>query len=151
MLRKIAMESLKRGPQKNEFSQEHQFQNNVQPVFPNQPEMIPYENNEVPFQNGPFPALTNRPLRLPGPSHYMRPRFNNFGPRHPVRPFIQRGMPHHFPPQPVIPDFVPIPHVNPQFLSQQPPIQPQIFQPVNEFPMEYIPTPTVRLSPRSAE
>ncbi|KAL7027782.1 hypothetical protein ACKWTF_005579 [Chironomus riparius] len=148
MLRKIAMESLKRG-RENEFPQEHQFQN-VQPVFPNQQDIIPYENNEVPFQNGPFPTLT-RPHRMPGNPHFMRPRFNNFGPRHPIRPFMQRGMPHRFPPQPIIPDFVPIPHVNPQFLNQQPP-QPQIFPPViNEFPLDYVPTPVVRLSPRSAE
>ncbi|XP_070493010.1 serine/arginine-rich splicing factor 4-like isoform X2 [Chironomus tepperi] len=147
MLRKIAMESLKRG-RENEFPQDHQFQN-VQPIFPNnQPEIIPYENNEIPFQSGPFPPHP-RPHRMPGNPHYMRPRFNNFGPRHTVRPFIPRGMPHQFPPQPIIPEFVPMPHVNPQFLSQPP--QPQIFPPVNEFPLEYVPTPAVRLSPRSAE
>jgi hypothetical protein len=90
---------------------------------------------------------------MPGNSHFMRPRFNNFVPRHPVRPFMARGLSHQFLPQPVIPDFVPIPHLNPQFLAQQPPIQQQIYpQPVNEFPInEYVPTPAVRLSPRSAE
>lgn len=150
MLRKIAMESLKRG-RENEFSQD-QFQN-VQPVFPNQPELITYENNEVPFQqNGPFPGLSRPQHRMTGNHHYMRPRFNNFGPRHIARPFMQRGMHPHFPPQPVIPDFVPIPHVNPQFLTQHQVIQPQIFPPpVNEFPLDYVPTPAIRLSPRSAE
>ena len=50
MLRKIAMESLKRG-RENEFPQEHQLDHpfNVQPVFASQPEIIPFENEIPPF------------------------------------------------------------------------------------------------------
>lgn len=59
------------------------------------------------------------------------------------------NVPFHPRTQPIIhQEFAPLPHVNPQFMTQ-----PQMFP--NDYPpplgMDYIPTPAVRLSPRSLE
>lgn len=155
LLRKIAMESLKKGRENDYGAQE-----NKQPQpFPVMHQMYP-EQNEF-RNNGPFAPIRHQ--RMPGMPNYMRPQrfMNNFPPRHAVRPFIPG--PAAFPvvvpqpPMPIIHDYPvvvpPIPHVNPQFLAQQQPPPPQpMFQPINDFPpTDYVPTPTVRLSPRSAE
>lgn len=156
MLRKIAMESLKKRERPNDFNNmhieqphiEHQFQN-FQPAYGNQPEVNP----EIAFQANSFPSA--RPPRMSVNPNYMRPRFmNSFPPRHQVRPFIPNRLPivqRQFAPQiPIMPEFAPIPHVNPQFLAQQPPVPvvAPIF-PANEFQMEYVETPKARLSPRT--
>lgn len=149
-LRKIAMESLKKS-RDNELSQEQQHFQSMNAVthYSQPPESSSYDL-EVLSYNHSFPG-TARPPRMGG--FHMQPRYrhpqhmNNFQPRHHMRAFAPH---HHRPiiPPPIQQDFVPHPHVNPQFIAHQPPA---MFV-NNDFPpIEYVPTPAVRLSPRSAE
>jgi hypothetical protein len=126
------MESIKKK------AKEEQQQNNYQ-MFHSQPTTeTSFQPTSQAFASHSFPSA--RPPRM----HYnARPRFG--GP-----PQNLMNFPHNVPfhPRPIIhQEFAPLPHVNPQFMAQ-----PQMFP--NEYPpmgMDYIPTPAVRLSPRSLE
>lgn len=121
-LRKIAMESIKKKAKEDQ-------QNNYS-MF----------HNQQPFASHSFPSA--RPPRM---QHY-NPHYG--GP--PQNLMNYPAVPYHHPrSQPIIhQEFTPIPHVNPHFMSQ-----PQMFP--NDYPpsigMEFMPTPAVRLSPRSLE
>lgn len=88
------------------------------------------------------------------PRYGPPPQINNY-PRHALRHnnFNHHQLHRHIHPaavQPLLaPDFSPIPHVNPQFMMQQVVPPPIIVN--TDFQMDYVPTPAVRLSPRSAE
>lgn len=142
-LRRIAMESINCKKAKDEQQQQQQQQLHMQPAYQSQPIDNAYVHHPVAQFNS-FP-----PAYQPRMTNYMAPRYipaqnsMNFGPPY-VPPFHPRSI------QPSIhQDFNPIPHVNPQFMAQQPmPLYP------NEYPppiMDYVPTPAIRLSPRSLE
>lgn len=132
------MESIKK-----KAKEEQQKQNNYQ-TFHSQPATaeMKFQPSQA-FSSHSFPSA--RPPRM----HYARPRFGG-PPQNLMNYPAAHNVPFHPRTQPIIhQDFAPLPHVNPQFMAQ-----PQIFPPNDYQPtigMDYIPTPAVRLSPRSLE
>jgi hypothetical protein len=137
------METLKRSGKDVTHSQEPQ--KNIYPEIP-VPTFHSQQNEPIVY---PQPVVYNN---MPRPQRMHYPSFQRFGPpnmhsfpqRHgfmPVRPPMMQPQPV---PVPLLNNS--IPHISPQFNPHpHPPYM------SNEFHMDYVPTPTIRLSPRTAE
>lgn len=139
-LRRIAMESINK---KAKEEQHNQMQNNFE-MFQSQPT----ESAFLPSLPPVFASHSYPSARMPRmqPNYNARPHFVG-GPPHNMMNFPVAPLASQFHPgQPLHPEFAPIPHVNPQFMAQ-----PQIFPSNYAPPMDYLPTPAARLSPRSLE